>query len=171
MKKFFLLLALSLATHAALMAQNNIPQPTEAERLAMMQGIGPAISGSVNYDKLPEKARKFIQDYFSDQQIVKLEKDYAPERYVVKFKNGTEAEFDTKGLPVEVETDKGSTLGTGVLKEMLPEPAFVYLVEQGLINSVEKIEHSGRKYETEFIKGQKLSKIEFNKDGTVKRQK
>ena len=48
----------------------------EPEVPAGFVGIGPVVAGSVNYDALPSKARKFLEKYCDGHAVVRCEKRF-----------------------------------------------------------------------------------------------
>lgn len=60
------------------------------------------------YDKLPEKARIFIGEYFGGRDVEAVKKSRYPIEYGVVFADGTKAEFDADGEWMEVDCRKES---------------------------------------------------------------
>lgn len=54
------------------------------------------MAGSVDYSKLPSKARKFLERYCDGHAIVRCDKTYASSTYTVGLANGILMTFDSK---------------------------------------------------------------------------
>lgn len=94
MKKQILTLATILLLGAAAFAQN----------------------GMTKIEQLPAKSQEFIKNYFSDHQVayVLTDKEFADIDYKVRFENGTEIEFNSKGEWTDV-SGKQNCLPTGFI--------------------------------------------------------
>lgn len=55
------------------------------------------------YDCLPDKARSFISEYFSERNVATVKKEQFPTEYEVVFEDGTKTEFDADGEWMEVD--------------------------------------------------------------------
>ena len=94
MKKQILTLATILLLGAAAFAQN----------------------GMTKIEQLPAKSQEFIKNYFSDHQVsyILTDKEFADVDYKVRFENGTEIEFNSKGEWTDV-SGKQNCLPTGFI--------------------------------------------------------
>lgn len=59
----------------------------------------------IGFDQLPQNAQTTITQYFNKEDIllIRLDKDDLLTTYEVKFKDGTELEFDRKGKPIKID--------------------------------------------------------------------
>ena len=64
------------------------------------------------YDRLPERARMFIGEYFANRDVSAVRKTNYPTEYAVVFADGTKAEFDADGAWLEVDCQRGSVPAT-----------------------------------------------------------
>lgn len=55
------------------------------------------------YDRLPDKARTFINEYFGERNVASVRKEQFPTEYAVVFEDGSKAEFDADGEWMEVD--------------------------------------------------------------------
>lgn len=55
------------------------------------------------YDRLPEKARSFISEYFGERNVAAVKREQFPTEYEVVFDDGTKAGFDADGEWMEVD--------------------------------------------------------------------
>ena len=76
---------------------DNIIAPVEGAAGAVaFAGVGPVVSGSVDYSNQPGKARKFLERYCDGHAIVRCDKTYASSTYTVGLANGILMTFDSK---------------------------------------------------------------------------
>ncbi len=128
-------------------------------------GIGINAQESViTKDELPPVAKKFISAHFSESSVdyVKMDKEIFSTDYKVKFTDGVEIEFDSKGEWVEVDGNKNA-IPTGFI-----QPGITNYVKDKFPNAeIKKIE-IGRfgKQEVKLSNGLEL---EFNSKGEFKR--
>lgn len=113
-----------------------------------MPGI--VMSGSQNYNKVPEKARKFVDRHFKGVGVSKCEQYFAKGKYEVELANGVDIDFNTKGDVLEIDAPDNAYLAPAVVKELLHRGAYGRLVKDGLADNVESIEfHKGKAVEVE----------------------
>ena len=81
----------------------------------------------ISVNDLPKDAQTFLDTYFTNSTIVKVEKDVDNANtgafYEVTFKDGGEVDFDVTGNWVSVEAPAGGQ----VLDELIPEPIKTYV--------------------------------------------
>lgn len=118
----------------------------------------------ITKDELPESAQQFISDNFSAYTIdyVKMDKEIRSTDYEVKFTNGAEIEFDSKGEWLEV-SGKKEAIPTAFIQNSI----LTYVSEKFPQTHIVKIE-KGRfgKQEVKLSNGLEL---EFNSKGEFKR--
>ena len=113
-----------------------------------MPGI--AMSGSQNYSKIPEKARKFVDKHFKGVSVSKCEQYFAKGKYEVELSDGTDIEFDSNGNVLEIDARDNSYLAPAVVKDLLHHKAYSHLEKKGLAGKVESIEfRKGKAVEVE----------------------
>ncbi|MCI7167857.1 MAG: PepSY-like domain-containing protein [Bacteroidales bacterium] len=110
---------------------------------------------------LPQAAQTFIQTYFSDKAItlVKQDTDVARKTYDVVFADGTEVEFNGKGLWTEVSTKTGA-----VPQDLVPETIRTFVSGKYAGQTICRIERERAKTEVKLSNGLELT---FNKDGRL----
>ena len=110
---------------------------------------------------LPQAAQTFIQTYFSDKAItlVKQDTDVARKTYDVVFADGTEVEFNGKGLWTEVSTKTGA-----VPQDLVPETIRTFISGKYAGQTICRIERERAKTEVKLSNGLELT---FNKDGRL----
>ncbi|AJH15601.1 PepSY-like domain-containing protein [Myroides profundi] len=113
--------------------------------------------------ELPTKASSFIDTYFKDKEVSKVEKDidFLSVSYKVTFTDNVEVEFDKSGEWDEVDGNT-TTLPTGFILA----PIVTYVADHYKGETITKIEKETRKYEVKLSNGVEL---EFSKDGKFKR--
>jgi|SRR5690606_2336382 len=118
----------------------------------------------ITKNELPQTAQKFISDNFAKSTIdyAKIDKEILSTDYKVKFTDGVEIEFDSKGEWTEVDGNK-TTIPTGFIQKSI----LTYVKEKFPNTQIEKIE-KGRfgKQEVKLSNGLEL---EFNSEGKFKR--
>lgn len=118
----------------------------------------------ITKNELPQTAQKFISDNFSKSSIdyVKMDKEILSTDYKVKFTDGSEVEFDSKGEWMEVDGNK-TNIPTGFIQKSI----LTYVKAKFPNAQIEKIE-KGRfgKQEVKLSNGLEL---EFNSKGEFKR--
>ena len=96
---------------------DNIIAPVEGAAGAVaFAGVGPAVAGSVDYSKLPSKARKFLERYCDGHAIVRCDKTYASSTYTVGLANGILMTFDSKGAITDITAPENYSLSSYLLK-------------------------------------------------------
>ncbi len=101
----------------------------------------------VTFNQLPKKAQTFITKYFSEGDILlaKLDKDLMEKTYTVKFKNGSEIDFNGSGEWKEIEC-KNSMVPNGIIdsriiskvKELYPDH-YIKEVKKNKLNTEVKL--------------------------------
>lgn len=114
--------------------------------------------------ELPQSAQKFISDNFSKSTIdyVKMDKEVFSTDYKVKFTDGSEIEFDSKGAWMEVDGNK-NTIPTGFIQKNI----LTYVKDKFPNTHIVKIE-KGR-FEKQEVKLSNGLELEFNSKGDFKR--
>lgn len=115
----------------------------------------------ISKENLPQAAQTFIQTYFSDKAItlVKQDTDVARKTYDVVFADGTEVEFNGKGLWTEVSTKTGA-----VPQDLVPETIRTFVSGKYAGQTICRIERERAKTEVKLSNGLELT---FNKDGRL----
>lgn len=114
-------------------------------------GPGLVVQGSQTVEKLPSKAKSFINKHFKDVAVTKCQEYFAKGKYEVELRNGVDLEFDRNGKITEIDAPGNTTLASSVVKDILPSNAWKRLEKQGLTSSVESIEFKrGKVYEVEL---------------------
>ena len=109
-------------------------------------GIGPVVSGSVDYDNIPSKAKKFLAKNCDGAAVVKCEKVFTSGDYDLRLADGIEMEFDSKGNVVEVEAPSGYSISPTFLKEIVPGKLYRLLEHNGFSSCVETVTRDKQGY-------------------------
>lgn len=112
-------------------------------------GIGPVVSGSVDYDNIPSKAKKFLAKNCDGAAVVKCEKVFSSGEYDLRLADGIEMEFDSKGNVIDVEAPEGYSLSPTFLKEIVPGKLYRLLEHNGFSKSVEAVHKDKAGYRME----------------------
>lgn len=131
----------------------------------LLIGIGSNAQESIiSKNELPKVAQKFISDNFSKSTLeyVKIDKETFSTDYQLKFSDGFEVEFDSKGEWTEVDGNK-----MPIPTEFIQKNILHYVKEKFPNTQIVKIE-KGRfgKQEVKLSNGLEL---EFNSNGEFKR--
>lgn len=108
--------------------------------------------------QLPKVSQEFINKYFKDFEISFCTKDY--DSYDVKFTNGYEIEFNTKGEWKEVDCRKDA-----IPAAIIPIQVSKYVKQYYAQNYVTKINRDFNKFEVELNNGLDL---EIGKNGKLR---
>ena len=108
--------------------------------------------------QLPKVSQEFINKYFKDYEISFCTKDY--DSYDVKFTNGYEIEFNTKGEWKEVDCRKDA-----IPAAIIPVQVSKYVKQYYAKNYVTKINRDFNKFEVELNSGLDL---EIDKNGKLR---
>ena len=117
----------------------------------------------ITKSELPNKASGFIDTYFKEREVSRIEKDedFLSVSYKVRFMDNVELEFDKSGEWDEVDGNNNA-LPTGFILS----PIVTYVSDHYKGETITKIEKETRKYEVKLSNGLEL---EFSKDGKFKR--
>lgn len=88
-----IILSASLLTLAAMMpmsASVYAQEPEEGRFPIIEGGVGPAISGSVEYTQIPLQSRKFIDREFKGLTVIRAEREFASGKVEVELSDGSE---------------------------------------------------------------------------------
>ena len=108
--------------------------------------------------QLPKVSQEFINKYFKDYEISFCTKDH--DSYDVKFTNGYEIEFNTKGEWKEVDCQKDA-----IPAAIIPVQVSKYVKQYYAKNYVTKINRDFNKFEVELNNGLDL---EIDKNGKLR---
>ena len=141
-------------------------QSASQQQLAMMQGPGPAVAGSFDYNKLPDQAKKFVAKHFKGQKVMNVQKEFASGDYEVTMANGVEIEFNSKGEVVEID-GQNSALSATLVKAVVPKGVYSTLSSKAIHNSVKSIDFEKGQYKLEFVKNKnaKVKELKFDMNG------
>lgn len=109
-------------------------------------GVGPVISGSVSYDDMPSKARKFLERHCDGHAVVRLDKEFASGNYNVRLADGIDLGFNSKGNITEIEAPEGYCLAPTLLKAVVPGKLYQLLDHNGFSESVSAVHHDRMGY-------------------------
>ena len=94
-------------------------------------GVGPVVSGGVDYEALPSKARKFLQKYCDGHAITRCEKEFTSGDFNLMLADGIEMVFDSKGNLIDIEAPESYSLAPGLLKAVVPGKLYNLLDHNG----------------------------------------
>lgn len=113
---------------------------------------GIVMSGSSSVSDLPQPALKFLNKFYKNVNVSKVEREFAKGLYDVDLADGTDIEFNNDGRVTEIEAPDGKTLAPDLLRHLMSHKAFDNLKKNGRLNSVESIDFT--------YNGGKLIKVE-----------
>ena len=117
-----------------------VPVTAQAEPQINNGMPGIVMAGSQNYNKIPEKARKFVDKHFKGTAVSKCEQYFAKGQYEVELANGVDIDFNRKGEVLEIDAPDNTSLAQSVVEDLLHHGAYNRLVKDGYVNNVESIE-------------------------------
>ncbi len=111
----------------------------------------------VKFDKLPVKAQAFIKKYFANETVknVVTEGKSIYREYGVKLKNGSEVDFNSKGIWTKVDCALNE-----VPKDLIPDKVSKYVKSNFKGKEIREIEREKGSYKLELSDG---TDLEFNK--------
>jgi len=111
-------------------------------------------------EQLPEAARTFIQKSFPNESITFVQKDgFFRPTYEVRLNNGTEIEFDNKGVWDSMDCKRSS-----VPENLIPAEIVKYVKAKFTNILITKIDKERKGYEIELSDGLELK---FDKNGAL----
>lgn len=123
------------------------PAPTAMPETPIgFTGVGPVISGSVSYDDMPSKARKFLERHCDGHAVVQLDKEFASGDYNVRLADGIDLGFNAKGNITAIEAPEGYCLAPTLLKAVVPGRLYQLLDHNGFSESVSAVHHDRMGY-------------------------
>lgn len=122
------------------------PRTAVPEIPAGFTGIGPVVSGSVDYSKIPSKARKFLEKHCDGHAVVKCDKVYTSGDFEIALADGIEMEFDAKGNIVDITAPENYSLAPALLKAVVPGKLYHLLDHNGFKSCVEGVHHDSAGY-------------------------
>lgn len=109
-------------------------------------GIGPVVSGSIDYSKIPSKARKFLEKHCDGHAVVKCQKEYSSGGFDIALADGIEMEFDAKGALVGIQAPANYSLAPVLLEAVVPGKLYNLLDHNGFKSSVEAVHRDDAGY-------------------------
>ena len=95
-------------------------------------GIGPVEQGSVDYESIPARSRKFLQKNCDGHAIVRCDKLFSSGKYSISLADGINMDFDAKGNIVSIQAPDGYSLSPTLLRAVVPGKLFRLLEHNGL---------------------------------------
>lgn len=112
-------------------------------------GVGPVVSGSIDYESLPSKARKFLQKYCDGHAITRCEKEFTSGDFNLTLADGIDMVFDSKGRLIDIEAPESYSLAPVLLKAVVPGKLYNLLDHNGFKSCVERVHHDSMGYRLE----------------------
>lgn len=147
MKKTFLTSLLVGIAAVATPFIANAQQNVVPDRPLNVNAVDPAMSESVKM--IPIDGIRFIVEYYPDEGIVSMDKEFASNTYDVKLTNGTEIEFNSKGNVIEIDAADDTAIPVSVLQAVLPAGTFKALQNDGIASNIESVEVTKGGYQIE----------------------
>jgi len=122
------------------------PQTSLPEIPPGFSGVGPVVSGSVDFSKIPSNARKFLQKHCDGHAVVKCDKTYSTGDFSLALADGIEMEFDAKGNLTEISAPENYSLAPTLLKAVIPGKLYKLLDHNGFKACVEGVCHDKSGY-------------------------
>lgn len=161
--------ALDAPLHAEEAVSESMPVVKEsvAARLAReYRGVGPVEAGSVTFDQLPSKTRKFLRKHCNGRAVVRCDKVFTTGQYNLELADGIRFEFDKKGNVIETVAPEGYSLARPLLRAVVPGKFYHLLIHNGLDQCVDRMEHTADKYRVD-VDDPVFSSVLYGKDGVL----
>lgn len=118
-----------------------------------------AADRAISYRELPQRAQTFVKQYFNPKKVVLVKEDrgFRDTDYEVKFTDGSEIEFNSRGEWTEVKSP------SGLKKGIVPVQITDFMKHKGYLKhgvKPVKIEYGRRGYEVKLSNG---TELEFDK--------
>lgn len=111
--------------------------------------VATVVSGTVGYETLPSKARKFLEKHCDGHAVVKCEKRFTSGEFQIQLADGIDFRFDSKGNVIETEAPEGYSLSSYLLKAVVPGKLYRLLIHNGFEQSVEAVYRDSSGYRIE----------------------
>jgi len=128
---------------------------------------GSAVSGNVDYSKLPSKARKFLERYCDGHAVVQCEKVYEQGCFNLRLADGIRMSFDSKGGIMSISAPDNYSLSPYLLKAVLPGKLYNLLENNGFRESVEAVREEEHRYYRLAIADPVIHEICFDRSGIL----
>lgn len=114
----------------------------------------------IEYSELPTDAQNFIETYFSESEILRIEKDInsIDEYYEVKFVDNAEIDFNESGVWIHVDGNNQS-IPTGFINTSIVE----YVTTNYSTTSIESIEKEIYGFDVDLVDN---TELRFDSEGT-----
>lgn len=126
---------------------------------------GIVISGSADKSQLPEKAQKFLSDFYTDDPIITCQENYIKQIYNLKLGDGTKITFDDMGDVVDISEGGNLPIGYKALKAILPLKVYVHLENSGFLNEVSVVKNAKGKGTCVMLLNSLPPQLIFDVDG------
>ena len=103
------------------------------------------------YDRLPDKARSFIGEYFGESSVAAVKREQFPTEYEVVFENGAKAQFDADGEWMEVDCRREAVPST-----IVPQKIREYVAGKYPGQKIVGLKRDRRGYDVELSNGYEL---------------
>lgn len=137
-----------------------------AQNQVFYEGVGPVVAGSVSTANLPKNANKYINRYFSDQNVIEVEKEFLDNEYDVKLSSGIELTFNKRGHIIEIDAPDNLALNEKTVRSLLPGNAYEYLYKNKYSSNIETVKKTRQGYEVD-LNDSVDTEIFFAKDGSL----
>ncbi len=132
--------------------------------IAMVTASAQASERLINYERLPQQAQQLIQEHFggaAEVTYITYDSELGDNIYDVKFKDGSEAEFNFRGKLIKVEGRPGGSVPSSVL----PAPMVTYIENTHPTSRIVKAELDDSTWEVELSDG---TEVHFDKRGKLR---
>ena len=132
--------------------------------IAMVTASAQASERLINYKRLPQQAQQLIQEHFggaAEVTYITYDSELGDNIYDVKFKDGSEAEFNFRGKLIKVEGRPGGSVPSSVL----PAPMVTYIENTHPTSRIVRAELDDRTCEVELSDG---TEVHFDKRGKLR---
>lgn len=154
-----LFVALTVVAGSGLAVSAQVPE--------LSTGVGPAVAGSYNPNKLPDDALDFLRTYYGDHYAQSCEKQYDTESYEVVMTDGTEVEFNERGRVIEIEAPDNAVIAADAVKSVVNSRVYNRLKSLGVEGKVEKIDREKRGYDIELSGNGSMTELFIAHDGKL----
>lgn len=110
--------------------------------ILLQGGPGIAISGSGTTQQLPDKARTFLDKYYSGTKVDNIRLNFVKGTSEVKLDDGTEISFGKDGSVTDIRQGGNRSINTDALSEIVAPNVYLHLIEVGDIQNVNMVKNA-----------------------------
>lgn len=113
-------------------------------KIPVQGGPGLVVSGSGTVERLPQKAREILNDYYSSDSIKSIKENYIKHNEEVVLSDGTKILFNAGGDVINVYQGQNKAINPEMLGRILPEKTVEHLLQAGVVGEVSAVHNADK---------------------------